>query len=38
MADVKKGDHVIVTATHNTDETLTATRIGVGKNGLVPPM
>jgi hypothetical protein len=38
MADVKKGDHVIVTATHNADETLTATRIGVGKNGLVPPM
>jgi Domain of unknown function (DUF5666) len=38
MADVKKGDNVIVTATHNTDETLTATRIGVGKNGLVPPM
>jgi hypothetical protein len=38
LADVKKGDHVIVTATHNTDETLTATRIGVGKNGLVPPM
>jgi hypothetical protein len=38
LADVKKGDHVIVTATHNPDETLTATRIGVGKNGLVPPM
>jgi hypothetical protein len=38
LADVKKGDHVIVTATHNADETLTATRIGVGKNGLVPPM
>jgi hypothetical protein len=38
MADVKKGDHVIVTATHNADETLTATRIGVGKDGLVPPM
>ncbi len=38
MADVKKGDHVIVTATQNTDESLTATRIGVGKNGLVPPM
>jgi hypothetical protein len=38
LADVKKGDHVIVTATRNTDETLTATRIGVGKNGLVPPM
>jgi hypothetical protein len=38
MADVKKGDHVIVTATHNADETLTATRIGIGKDGLVPPM
>jgi Cu/Ag efflux protein CusF len=38
LEDVKKGDHVIVTATHNPDETLTATRIGVGKNGLVPPM
>ena len=38
LSDVKKGDHVIVTATHNPDETLTATRIGVGKNGLVPPM
>jgi hypothetical protein len=38
MADVKKGDHVIITATRNPDETLTATRIGVGKDGLVPPM
>ena len=38
MADVKKGDHVIVTATHNADESMTATRVGVGKNGLVPPM
>jgi hypothetical protein len=35
---LKKGDHVIVTAVHNPDETLTATRIGVGKDGLVPPM
>lgn len=35
---LKKGAHVIVTAMHNPDETLTATRIGVGKNGLVPPM
>ena len=26
MADVKKGDHVIVTATHNADESITATR------------
>ena len=30
--------HVLVTATRNADETLTATRIGVGKDGLVPPM
>lgn len=30
--------HVLVTATHNADETLTATGIGVGKDGLVPPM
>jgi hypothetical protein len=30
--------HVIVTATTNPDGTLTATRIGVGKDGLVPPM
>jgi hypothetical protein len=37
-AELKKGAHVIVTATHNPDETLTATRIGVGKDGLVPPM
>jgi hypothetical protein len=37
-AALQKGAHVIVTATHNTDETLTATRIGVGKDGLVPPM
>jgi hypothetical protein len=32
------GAHVIVTATRNPDETLTAVRIGVGKDGLVPPM
>jgi hypothetical protein len=37
-ADLKPGAHVIVTAIHNSDETLTATRIGVGKDGLVPPM
>ena len=30
--------HVLVTATRDADETLTATRIGVGKDGLVPPM
>jgi hypothetical protein len=38
LADVKPGLHVIVTATHGADETLTATQIGVGKDGLVPPM
>jgi len=32
------GVHVIVTATRNPDETLTAIRIGVGRDGLVPPM
>jgi hypothetical protein len=32
------GAHVIVTATRNPDETLTAVRVGVGKDGLVPPM
>jgi hypothetical protein len=37
-AALQQGAHVIVTATHNADETLTATRIGVGKDGLVPPM
>jgi hypothetical protein len=37
-AALKKGAHVIVTATQNPDQPLTATRIGVGKNGLVPPM
>jgi hypothetical protein len=30
--------HVIVMATQTPDEKLTATRISVGKNGLVPPM
>ncbi len=35
---LKKGAHVIVTAIQGADGTLTATRIGVGKNGLVPPM
>jgi len=38
LSDLKPGAHVIVTATRNPDETLTATRIGVGKDGLVPPM
>jgi hypothetical protein len=37
-AALQQGAHVIVTATRNPDETLTATRIGVGKDGLVPPM
>lgn len=30
--------HILVTATRNADESLTAARIGVGKDGLVPPM
>lgn len=34
---LKKGAHVIVTATGSGDM-MTATRIGVGKDGLVPPM
>ena len=33
-----KGVHVIVFATQSADGTMTATRVGVGKNGLVPPM
>ena len=37
-AALRQGAHVIVTATHNADETLTATRIGVGKDGMIPPM
>ena len=36
-ADMKKGAHVIVTATQNPDQTMTATRVGIGKN-IVPPM
>jgi hypothetical protein len=35
---LQQGANVIVTVTRNADETLTATRIGVGKDGLVPPM
>jgi hypothetical protein len=38
VAALKKGAHVIVFTAQNPDGTLTATRIGVGKNGLVPPM
>jgi len=37
-AALQRGAHVIVFATRNPDETLTAVRIGVGKDGLVPPM
>ena len=37
-ADLKKGAHVIVTATQGADGTMTAMNVGVGKNGLVPPM
>lgn len=32
------GAHVIITATRQPDGSLVATRIGVGKDGLVPPM
>jgi hypothetical protein len=38
ISALKKGAHVIVTVAQNPDGTQTATRIGVGKNGLVPPM
>jgi hypothetical protein len=37
-AALTKGAHVIVTAIHNADGTLTAAAVGVGKHGLVPPM
>jgi hypothetical protein len=37
-ASLKKGAHVIITASQGSDGTLTATRVGVGKNGIVPPM
>jgi hypothetical protein len=37
-AALTAGAHVIVTATRNPDETLTAVRVGVGRDGLVPPM
>ena len=37
-ADLKKGAHVIVTATQAPDQSLTATRVGIGKGHLVPPM
>ena len=35
---VVPGAHVIVTATRQPDGSLTAARVAVGKNGLVPPM
>lgn len=35
---LRPGAHVFVTAEEAADESLTATRIGVGKDGLVPPM
>ncbi|MGD0105191.1 MAG: hypothetical protein ABSC06_14275 [Rhodopila sp.] len=35
---LQKGAHVIAFVIQNANETLTATRIGVGKDGLVPPM
>ena len=37
-SELTQGAHVIVTATHNPDESMTATRVGIGKDGLVPPM
>jgi hypothetical protein len=37
-ADLKKGAHVIVTASQGADGTMTAMNVGVGKNGLTPPM
>ena len=37
-AALTRGAHVIVFTKQNPDETLTATRVGVGRNGLVPPM
>ena len=38
LAAVTKGSHVIVFVAQGPDQTLTATRIGVGRHGLVPPM
>jgi len=37
-AMVVPGAHVLITATKQPDGTLTAARVAVGKNGLVPPM
>jgi hypothetical protein len=38
LAALKKGVHVIVFATKNLDDMLTAMCIGVGRNGLMSPM
>src|SRR5277367_746124 len=38
MAELKPGAHVIVFAQKAPDGTLTASRVSVGKDGLVPPM
>lgn len=35
---LRAGAHVFIIATEGPDEALTATRVGVGKDGLVPPM
>jgi hypothetical protein len=35
---LKAGNHVILSASHGTDGSLMASRITVGKDGLVPPM
>jgi hypothetical protein len=37
-AMVVPGAHLLVTATKQPDGSLTASRVAVGKNGLVPPM
>ena len=35
---LKKGEHVIVFAVQGPDDTLTARRVGIGRNGMVPPL
>jgi hypothetical protein len=35
---MKPGAHVLLTATRQPDGSLTATRVAIGKDGLVPPM
>jgi hypothetical protein len=37
-AMLQPGAHVLLTATRQPDGTLTAARVAIGKNGLVPPM